>query len=90
MFTGTIPGPPTSPFRAPSTPGVNNMRFWPPTPPPEGYGRYSMNTSLFPLFGAPSPDSGAFLSQGLVSRLGSTAHLSPVIDHKGITSQLLQ
>ncbi|GFY42262.1 protein winged eye [Trichonephila inaurata madagascariensis] len=82
MFTGTIPGPPTSPFRAPSTPGVNNMRFWPPTPPPEGYGRYSMNTSLFPLFGAPSPDSGAFLSQGLVSRLGSTAHLSPVIDHK--------
>ncbi|CAL1267977.1 unnamed protein product [Larinioides sclopetarius] len=83
MFTGTLPGPPTSPFRAPSTPGVNNMRFWPPTPPPEGYGRYSMNTSLFPLFGAPSPDSGAFLSQGLVSRLGSTAHLSPVIDHKG-------
>ncbi|KAF8773685.1 BAH and coiled-coil domain-containing protein 1 [Argiope bruennichi] len=82
MFTGTLPGPPTSPFRAPSTPGVNNMRFWPPTPPPEGYGRYSMNTSLFPLFGAPSPDSGAFLSQGLVSRLGSTAHLSPVIDHK--------
>ncbi|GIY47244.1 protein winged eye [Caerostris darwini] len=82
MFTGTLPGPPTSPFRAPSTPGVNNMRFWPPTPPPEGYGRYSMNTSLFPFIGAPSPDSGAFLSQGLVSRLGSTAHLSPVIDHK--------
>ncbi|KAG8183272.1 hypothetical protein JTE90_006467 [Oedothorax gibbosus] len=81
-FLGSMFAGPPSPFRAPSTPGVNNMRFWPPTPPPDGYGRYSMNTSLFPLFGAPSPDSGAYLSQGLVSRIGSTTHLSPVIDHK--------
>lgn len=83
MFSGSLPGPPTSPFRTPSTPGVNSMRqFWPPTPPPDGgYGRLALNTNLFPLFGAP-PDSGAFLTQGLVSRLGSATHLSPLIDHK--------
>ncbi|XP_054717685.1 uncharacterized protein LOC129227065 [Uloborus diversus] len=83
MFTGSLPGPPTSPFRSPSTPAVNNMRqFWPPTPPPDGYNRYSMNANLFPLFGTPTADNGAFLTQGLVSRLGSTTHLSPLIDHK--------
>ncbi|KFM66446.1 hypothetical protein X975_05431, partial [Stegodyphus mimosarum] len=80
MFTGTLPAPPTSPFRAPSTPGVNNLRFWPPTPPPDGYGRYSMNTNLYPLFGAPSPDNGAFLTQGLVPRLGLATN--PIMDHK--------
>lgn len=83
MYAGSLPAPPSSPFRSPTG---NIRQFWPPTPPPEGYSRYGVSPAIYPIFPsvasiAPSTENGTLLNPGLNSRLGTLpTHFPHLLD----------
>ncbi|KAK8774569.1 hypothetical protein V5799_010898 [Amblyomma americanum] len=76
---------PLGSFRAPHTsPNMAAMRqFWPPTPPPDSYGRYGGSYySLFPPLGSPPDPFGP--PGSLFPRLAHTAsHYPSILDRDG-------